>query len=137
MDIANLTRKFDLTEGHWIDEIPNHPNVRLCVRSTNYKPFRVATAGMGRRRTKQLQTDEGLVDFSIDRGKPLAEHILLDWEGVTSGDKPVKYDPKVAMAILTADDDLGIGQSFRMAVEWSGDQVADLLAKQTDEAAGN
>ena len=127
MDIANLTRKFDLTEGHWIDEIPNHPNVRLCVRSTNYKPFRVATAGMGRRRTKQLQTDEGLVDFSI----------LLDWEGVTSGDKPVKYDPKVAMAILTADDDLGIGQSFRMAVEWSGDQVADLLAKQTDEAAGN
>lgn len=137
MDIANLNRSVDLSGGHWIDDIPDQPGMRLKVRSTNYKPYQVASAGLGRRRTKQLRTDEGLVEFTVDLGKPLAQHILLDWDGVTSGGAPVTYSPELALSILTSDDNFGIGKGFRKAVEWAGDQVADELAKQAEEAAGN
>lgn len=137
MDIANLNEKVDLNEGHWIDDIPNQPDLRLRVRSTNYKPFRVATAGMARRSGKRLNTDDGLVDFSVASGKPMAEHILTDWDGMTTGGKPVKFDPKLALSILTADDDHGIGADFRRAVEWAGDKVAENLASATKEAEGN
>lgn len=137
MDILNLDRKADLSPGEWIDDIPDHPDLRLKVRSTNYKPFRVATAALGRRSRKQLKTDEGFVDYAVRLGKPLAEHILLDWDGVKSGDKPVKYSPEIALKLLTADDDFGIGSNFRAAVEWAGDQVAEQLAAATEEAAGN
>jgi|TARA_R100000479_G_scaffold176487_1_gene131346 hypothetical protein len=137
MDIANLDKKLDLSEGEWIDDIPDNPGLRLKVRSTNYKPFRVATAGLARRSGKQLNTDEGLADFTVSAGKPLAEHILLDWDGVNSNGKAVKYKPDIALALLTADDDLGIGNKFRRAVEYAADQVADRLAKQTEDAKGN
>lgn len=137
MDIANLKKSVDLTEGEWVDEIPDNPGLRLRVRSSNYKPFRVATAGLARRSGKTLNTDEGLVGFSVSAGKPLAEHLLLDWDGVTSNGKAVKYDPDTAMAILTADDDFGIGAEYRRAVEWAGNKVAENLSKRTEEAAGN
>jgi hypothetical protein len=137
MDIGNLGKKANLNDGEWVDDIPNMEGVRFKVRSTNYKPFRVATAGFARRSGKKLRTDEGVVNFSIGAGKALAEHILLDWDGVTSGGKPLKYDPKKAMEILTADDDFGIGNAYRTAVEWAGDNIADRIAETAKEAAGN
>lgn len=137
MDIANLDKKVDLSEGEWVDDIPEMDGVSLRVRSTNYKPFRVATAGLARRSGKKLNTDEGLSDFTVATGKPLAEHILLDWKGVRNGGKDVKYDKKIALSILTADDDHGIGNRFRRGVEYAGDQVADRLSASTKEAAGN
>lgn len=137
MDIGNIGKKVDLNEGEWIDDLPDMEGVRFKVRSTNYKPFRVATAGLARRSGKKLRTDEGIVNFSVVGGKALAEHILLDWDGVTDGGKPVKYDAKRALAILTADDDFGIGDAYRRAVEMAGDRVADRLAKVAEEAAGN
>lgn len=137
MDIGNLDKKVDLSEGVWVDNIPDNPGLRLLVRSTNYKPFRVATAGLARRAGKALQTDEGLAEFNVSTGKPLAEHVLLGWEGISSGGKPVKYDAKLALKLLTADDDFGIGAKMRRAVEWAGDQVAEELASKTKEVAGN
>lgn len=137
MDIGNLNKKVDLSEGEWIGDIPEMEGVRFKVRSTNYKPFRVATAGLARRSGKKLNSDEGLADFTVATGKPLAEHILLDWDGLTEGGKPLKYDAKKALAILTADDDHGIGNRFRRGVEWAGDQVAERIAIKAAEAAGN
>jgi len=137
MDIGNLTKKVDLNEGEWIDDIPDMDGYRFKVRSTNYKPFRVATAGLARRSGKKLRTDEGVVAFSVAGGKALAEHILLDWDGPTENGKPLKYDPKKALAILTADDDFGIGDAYRRAVEWAGDQVADRIRETAKDAAGN
>lgn len=137
MDISNINKKADLSEGEWVDDIPNMEGVRFKVRSTNYKPFRVATAGLARRSGKKLRTDQGLVDFTVTGGKALAEHILLDWDGVTEGGKPIKHTPAKAIAILTADDDFGIGQTFRTGVEWAGDSIADRIAETAMEAAGN
>lgn len=137
MDIGIINKKADLSEGDWIDDIPEMEGVRFKVRSTHYKPFRVATAGQARRSGKAMRTDEGVVEFTVKSGAALAEHILLDWEGVTNGGKPLKYDPKQAMAILTAEDDHGIGDKFRRGVEWAGDQVADRIAAAAKEASGN
>ncbi|AJA07468.1 hypothetical protein SKP52_02685 [Sphingopyxis fribergensis] len=137
MDIGNLTKKVDLNEGEWIDDIPDMEGVRFKVRSTNFKPYKVATAGLARRSGKKLRTDAGIVDFSVISGKALAEHILLDWEGPTENGKPLKYDAKRALAILTADDSFGIGDAFRRAVEWAGDQVAERIRETATEAAGN
>lgn len=138
MDIGNLNKKANLNEGEWIDDIPEMEGVRLKVRSTNFKPFRVATAGLARRSGKKLRTDEGVVNYAVKLGQPLAEHILLDWDGdVKENGKTLKYDAKKALAILTADDDFGIGDIWRRGVEWAGDQVAERIAETAKEAAGN
>lgn len=137
MDIGSIDKKVDLGDGHWIGDIPDMPDVELKVRSTNYKPFRVATAGLARRSGKKLNSDAGIADFTVAAGKPLAEHILLDWKGLTQNGKPLKFTIDQATAILTADDDHGIGAKFRRAVEWAGDQVAEKLFDQTKEAEGN
>lgn len=50
MDIALINKTADLGEGDWIGDIPDMDGIELKVRSTNYKPFRVATAGLARRR---------------------------------------------------------------------------------------
>lgn len=137
MDIGNLGKTANLNDGEWIDDIPNMEGISFKVRSTNFKPFRVATAGLARRSGKKLRTDEGVVNFSVATGKALAEHILLDWKGVTEGGKPIRHSDAKALAILTADDDFGIGNAYRAAVEWAGDQVAERISAQAVEAAGN
>lgn len=145
MDIGNLTKKVDLNEGEWIDDIPDMEGVRFKVRSTNFKPYKVATAGLARRSGKKLRTDAGIVDFSVISGKALAGHILLDWDlskatgntALTDKGKPLAYSPKVAEAVLTADDSFGIGDAYRRAVEWAGDQVAERVSETATEAAGN
>lgn len=137
MDIALQNKPVDLAPGEWVDDIQDQPGLELRVRSTNFKPYRIAVASISRRFGKRLKTDEGLVEFQAAIGKPLAEHILLDWRGVTSGGAEVPYSPEVALAILTADDDHGVGADFRKAVESAGDNVAERLAKKTEEIAGN
>jgi hypothetical protein len=137
MDIGKINEPVDLAPGEWIDDIPEMEGVAFRVRSTNYKPFRVATAGLARRAGKKLNTDAGLHEFNIATGKPLADHILLDWRGVTSGSDEMPFSTEQALAILTADDPRGIGSAFRRGVEWAGDQVAERLNATAQDAAGN
>jgi hypothetical protein len=137
MDIGLLEKRVDLAPGVWIDDIQDQPGLRLKVRSTNFKPYRVAIASISRRFGKRLKTDEGLVEFQAAIGKPLAEHILLDWQGVKNGDADLPYSREIALAVLTADDDHGVGADFRKAVEQAGDEVAKKLAQATEELAGN
>ena len=77
------------------------------------------------------------MDFTVATGGPLAEHILTDWEGVTSGGEPLAFTSDAAVSVLTADDDHGIGAMFRRGVEYAAEQVAEKLAETTEEAAGN
>lgn len=137
MDIGNLNASANLADGHWIDDIADLEGVRLKVRSSTFKPYKEAVAALARRSGKKLNSGAGVIAFGIASGKPLAEHILLDWDGVTEGGKAIKFDPARALAILTADDDFGIGDKFRRGVEWAADQVADRLAGTAKEAAGN
>lgn len=145
MDILNLEKPIDLGEGEWIDDIPELDGVRLRVRSTKYPRFQVGTAGLARRSGKKLRTDEGVVAFNVATGKPLAEHILLDWDlsnatgvtALTSGGELLPYSPENALKVLTANDSYGIGAAYRAGVEWAGDRVAEMVADRAKAAAGN
>lgn len=137
MDISLINSETDLAPGEWIGEIPDMDGVELRVRSTHFKPFRLAITGMARRAGKKLNTDAGLDAFTVSTGKALAEHILLDWRGVTSGSDPLPFTNDTALSILTADDPHGIGAAFRRAVEWAGDQVAERITTRAKEASGN
>lgn len=142
MDLSALDAKIDLSEGDWIED---DSGARFCVRSTNYKPFRVGSAGIARKAGKDLKTAEGVVDFAVKAGKPLAEHILTDWDlskaegllALTVKGKPAPYSAELALRTLTANDPYGIGNAFRSAVEAAGDAVAARIASNSEEAAGN
>lgn len=145
MELSTLTKKVDLSGGEWVDEIPDHPGLRLKVRSANYKPYRVASSGFYRRNSKVIQTDEGLVETMPDTGKHMAEHLLVDWDmthakgpyALTDKGKPVPYSTDVALHILTLDDDHGIGGEYRSAVLWAANKVAENLAATTKAVSGN
>lgn len=145
MDISKLNDPVDLSPGEWIDDIPALPGARLKVRSTNFKPYKIAIQGLARRSGKKLSTDEGVGNFNVATGKPLADHILLDWDlskgedaaALTVDGEPTPYTKEAALLVLGASDDHGIGQAFRSGVEWAGDQVADRVRKRAEEAAGN
>lgn len=145
MDISNLNEQIDLSPGEWIEDIPALPGARLRVRSTNFKPYKVAVQGLARRSGKKLNTDEGVGRFNVATGKPLAEHILLDWDlsaaedvaALTSDGEPLPYNAANALLVLGADDAHGVGQAFRNGVEWAGDQVADHVRERSKAAAGN
>lgn len=144
-DISKLNAPVDLSSGEWIDEIPDHPGLRLKVRSARFKPYRVALSAFYRANNKTIQTDEGFVDAAADAGGIAAKHLLIDWDmskakgvnALTDGGKPVEYSPELALAILTADDGHGIGDEYRGAVAYAAGKVAERLLAKTESASGN
>lgn len=144
-DISRLGEEVDLSGGFWIDDIEDMPGARLKVRSINYKPYQVATSGFYRRNRKVVDTDEGLTDIQPATGKLMAEHLLVDWDLANSTGplalkdkgKAVKYSKAVAEAVLTANDQFGVGAAYRNAVLNSANRVAEKLLADTNEAAGN
>lgn len=145
MDISALSQSIELNDGEWVDDIPTLEGVRLKVRSVHYKPAKVAISGTARRNGKKLRTDEGLVSYQVQIGKPLAEHILVDWDlskaegftALTKDGKPLPFSKENALMVLTVDDALGIGDAYRAGVEWASDRVAERIAERAKEVAGN
>jgi hypothetical protein len=137
MDIANIGRRVDLSEGEWIDGNPFLPGVRLKVRSLNYRPFRRALDLRMAKAGQALRDENAAMDFQDATGDLLAEHILQGWDGVTNAGKPLAYDAITAAGVLMAQDDFGIGQSFRRGVEWAGRMVTQRLLAVTEDMAGN
>lgn len=145
MEIGNLDKPVDLAPGEWIDDIPALPGVRVLVRSTNFKPYEVAIQSLARRSGKKLNTDAGMVKFTLATGKVLADHILLDWDlskaediaVLTKNGKPLPFSKENALLVLTANDEHGVGKAYRNGVEWAGDQVGEKVRERAQEAAGN
>lgn len=137
MDISGISDKIDLTEGQWVDKIPGLPGVSLHVRSANYKPYTRTRSKVLRDAAPDMDTDEGDAQFWMLAGSTMAEHLLIGWKGLKSGEDEVAFTPKMAVQILTADDPHGIGERFRRGVDWASAQVAEQLAKRTDKLAKN
>ena len=80
-----------------------------------------------------------------DTGKFMSAHLLLDWDqskakgpnALTDKGKPVAYSPELALAILSADDDLGIGDEYRGAVAYAAGKASERLLEKTRAASGN
>lgn len=137
-DLDNIDKPVDVAGGEWVSDIPNHPGMRLKVRSKNYKKFETAHNKLLRSFGKRaVQAVEG-PDYKKAVGELLAEHILLGWEkALTKAGADVPYDKKTAKAILTSIDERGIGESFGDAVAWAAGVVADRHLGLVDELVGN
>lgn len=137
-DISRLNEKLDLSGGEWIDDIADNPGLRLKVRSQLYKFYKNAVERLNRKAGKR-----GISD--VEFGAALADHILVDWDFkdadgplvVTNKGKPVPYSPEIAKAVLTSDDDHGIGNAWRLAVITASNEITERNLTETEAAAGN
>lgn len=137
-DLDNIDKPVDIAAGEWVGDIPNHPGMKLKVRSKNYKRFDAAhnklLRSFGKRAAQAIEGPE----YKKAVGELLADHILLGWENaLTKGGKDVAYEKKTAKTILTSIDDRGIGESFGDAVAWAAAVVADRHLGLVDDLAGN
>ncbi len=138
MDISNLTKKHDVAGTKWFDDVPDHDGLRLCVRSTNYKPYKDAMKQLGLKHNKKISRGEG----GELAGKVMAEHLLVGfdakgWTGLTNAGKPLEYSKETALTLMTAEDDLGICAAFQSAVFECAKDFADEQRKSAEAVAGN
>ena len=137
-DIDNLDKPVDLTEGSWVDDIPDHPEVSFKVRSRNYKPFRQAVQRLNRSYGKKIEGALNSPESQAALGKLLAEHILLDWKNAVKQDgESAKYSKTLAEKILTSTDDRGMGQNFRDVTAYAAQVVADRHLGLVEDITGN
>ena len=138
MDISGIKDKIDLEEGRWIGSIPfpGMAGVEFHVRSANYKPFQRAR-DKGFRDLALAEGDDAEDGFWAITAKAMAEHLLINWRGIVMGGEEAKFNPALAVELLTADDPHGIGDRFRKSVDWASSKIAaDLMAK-TEKVAKN
>lgn len=137
-NLDDMDKPVDVAGGEWVDDIPNHPGVRLKVRSRNYKPFNVAHDGLLRSFGKRATQAHNSQIYQAKAGELLAQHILLDWENaVQVKGKPAKYSKDIAVKVLTSVDERGMGQTFRDVVAYAAGIVADNHLGMAEDIAGN
>lgn len=124
MDIQKIKKDAALiTEGQWIGDIPGMGDLRLRVRGAS-SPRVVAVRA---RKQRAVPRDERQRDGSLSiettiriETEVLHEAVLLEWDGLTDGGEPVKYDADQALEWLTNPD----FRDFADAVVWAS-SVAD------------
>lgn len=138
INLENIDKPVNLTEGEWVGDIPEHPGVSFRVRSRNYRPFRAAMEKYNRSFGRRIHDVTGTPQYQAGLGERIAEHLLLDWENaVMRGKDPVPYDAELALKLLTMTDDRNVGQTFRDNVSYAAGVVADRLLGIGEDASGN
>lgn len=133
MDISTLKKDSSaIAAGQWVGDIPGLGEVRLYVRGLSS----AAAVSLRQRKERAVPNDQRERDGSL---KPdaavrlttevLHEAILLGWEGLTSGGKPLAYDSETARKYLTDPD----FEAFADAVVWAS-RVVDRGTAATKEA---
>lgn len=137
MDIQSLKKDVAAsTEGQWVSDIPEMGQLRLRVRGENSPKVAALRARKLRAVPKDKRGRDGMPIFEeVMRvtTEVLHEAVLLDWDGLTDGGKPVKFSPELAKQWITDPD----FQDFADAVAWASKIVANGQADQVEEAAGN
>lgn len=137
MDIQNIKRDSGaISAGQWVSDIPEMGDLRLRVRGWT-APEASALRGRLERAVSRADRDRSgrINDAEAARitSRVLADVILLDWEGVTSGKKKVAYSEDLAREWLTNPD----FRPFADAVAWASQAVDRGQADATEDAKGN
>ena len=137
MDIQSLKKDVAAsTEGQWVSQIPEMGDLRLHVRGENSPKVASLRARKLRAVPKGKRGRDGMPVFAEMMrvtAEVLHEVVLLDWDGLTDGGKPVKFDADLAREWLTNPD----FQEFADAVAWASKVVANGDADRTEDIAGN
>jgi hypothetical protein len=126
-----------IKDGEWITDIPGMGDVRLKVRGLSAS----AVVSCKNRKLRALVRKDRDADGTPKHeasmrvgGEVLAEMVLLDWDGITTGaGKPVLYDAALARKWCT--DPRYV--RFADAVAWAAQRVDDGVAEQKETATGN
>lgn len=129
-------------EGVWV-RLPgaDDDEARLKVRPETYGPYRRAITriveknnAMGRFSRRQGSTLGDPVQFDIERGRAIAKHLLVNWEGLEDeNNQPLPYSQETAERILTDHDRY---YEFYLAVGEAIEQVSS-AKKEWEEDRGN
>jgi len=86
-------------DGAWVDLCKG---VRICIRSAWSETAREGLETMRAPYQHWLRNRRSMPDSIADSifSDWLAEHILVDWQGVTLDDKPVPCTPSTARSVL-------------------------------------
>ena len=119
MDIANLKRDSGrINAGEWVGQIPEMGELRLKVRGQRSESYKLALGRHVRAVPRdQRERDGSPSPDAYARCVALAVHeaVLLDWDGLTSEGKPVKYNRELALKWLRDPD----YSAFLEAVLWA------------------
>jgi hypothetical protein len=137
MEIKDLKKNSSaISAGQWVDDIPDMGELRLKVRGLSSPAVSALRARKERAvPRKQRNRDGTLKQATAMRisSEILAEIVLIDWEGITDGGKPVPYDKALATKWLT---DLDY-QDFANAGAWAAMLVDRGESDELEELAGN
>ncbi|GGZ21709.1 hypothetical protein [Asticcacaulis endophyticus] len=123
MDILDIKQdRAAIDAGDWVDNIPGLPGVRLKVRGTagdtaeNLRDAKLRALG-----PDAINVDGGVKDEVVERiaREVLHEAILLDWDGIESGGKPLPYSLEAARP-LCLDKNF---KNFQDKITWAAAKV--------------
>lgn len=125
----------EIDDGVWIDDITEAPGLRLKVRGWSSEKVQSLKSFKERRASRKERDASGnLVHAAQIRiiRELVAEVILLDWDGLTEGGKPVPYSKELARKWLTSrtgDKFLGMVSDAATQVDNRLEDVAEELEK--------
>lgn len=121
-----------IEEGHWVEDIPNAPGLRLRVRGLSSRKV----LGLHDLKIRKAPRTDKNADGSLKSEASLritrevyAEAVLLEWDGITANGKPVPYSKEMAKKWLSDRS----GDNFMRFVTYAANEV-DELQNETAES---
>lgn len=137
MDIQSLKKdSATIAGGQWIDDIPGMGDLRLRVRGLTSPQVTTLRSALERKAEKKDRNRDGSLKYEANvriMKQVLHDAVLLEWDGLTDGGKPVLFGKEQAGEWLYNDD----YRSFADAVTWAASVVDNGAAEDTELLAGN
>lgn len=119
--------------GAWVGDIPNMPGLRLKVLGATSKAHVKANQAkleMARKKSRKDLTGDQVADCMRE---VLAEVTLIEWDGITDGGKPVKFDRALAKKWMTSRN----GRALADAVYWAAQKLDQDANTYVEEVTKN
>lgn len=137
MEISSIKKDATLVaSGEWIADIPGMGDVRLRVRGLTSPQVVALRSRLERKAPRADRNRDGSLKHEAAvrvMKQVLHEVVLLDWDGITDGGKPVPYSVEQASTWLYNDD----FRVFADAVTWAASVVDNGAADEAETLAGN
>lgn len=137
MKLSDIAIDVERSEGgDWVRDIPDAGELQLKVRGLRSKDYqqRIATQMAAVPRSKRVA---GRIPADVSGriiGEAMAEHLLLDWRGLTDdNDQPLPFSKEKARQLLVDPR----YTRFREWVSWAAAEVEELGADAVEAPLGN